>query len=429
MSDPRPRRAAAIAFTPFRLADLTLRNRIVKTATYEGMVVDGLPSASLLRHHRDLARGGVAMTTVAYCAVADDGRTFANQMVMRAAAVPHFRALTDAVHAEGAAASLQLGHAGGFSKNAALRFRRAPLGPSFGINAYGIMKGVPFTFAMTRDEMTATAAQFVAAATLARDAGFDAVELHLGHGYLLSQFMSPRLNRRRDDYGGSLANRMRFPLAVVSAVRAALPAGFPVLAKMNVDDGVRGGLGCEDAAAAAQLLEAAGVTALVLSGGLVTMSPMFLLRGATPLREMIEVEESRLQKLTLRVVGPRVIRDRPFTPLFFLEPARRVRAAVRLPLVLVGGVKSLDEIETALGAGFELVAMGRALLHDPTLPSRYRSGAATDSGCVPCNVCMTEMDRAGGVCCARVPEQLERRAAEVRDRLHLVPCAGDVKSR
>jgi 2,4-dienoyl-CoA reductase (NADPH2) len=144
---------------------------------------------------------------------------------------------------------------------------------------------------------------------------------------------------------------------------------------------------------------------------------------------MIEVEESRLQKITLRLVGPRVIRSRPFTPLFFLEPARRVRAAVRMPLALVGGAKSLDEIETALAAGFDLVAMGRALLHDPALPARYQRGEATESGCVPCNVCMTEMDRPGGVCCARVPEQLERRAAEVRDRLHLVPCAESVESR
>jgi 2,4-dienoyl-CoA reductase-like NADH-dependent reductase (Old Yellow Enzyme family) len=284
------------------------------------------------------------------------------------------------------------------------------------------MKGLPFTFAMRRDDMTAVIEQFTAAATRARESGFDAVELHLGHGYLLSQFMSPRINRRRDAFGGSLANRMRFPLEVVRAVRAALAPEFPVLAKMNVDDGVRGGLDPREAADAARMLEDAGTTALVLSGGLVNLSPMFLMRGSTPLAEMIEVEPSRLQKLTLRLVGPKVIRARPFTPLFFLEPARLVRAAVRMPLVLVGGVKSLAEIETALDAGFDLVAMGRALLHDPTLPERYRSGAATESGCVPCNVCMTEMDRAGGVCCARVAGQLARRATEVASGLHREPC-------
>ena len=412
------------AFTPFSLGPLRLRNRLVKTATYEGMVHDGLPTKQLVRHHRELAKGGVALTTVAYCAVSPEGRTFENQVVMDARTAPHLRAVSDAVHAEGAAAMLQLGHAGGFSKNAALRFKRGPLGPSFGFNAYGVLKGMPFAYGMTPQEMERTAADFASAAVGAREAGFDAVELHLGHGYLLSQFLSPFRNRRRDDYGGALENRLRFPLQVVRAVRAALGPAFPVLAKTNLDDGVPGGLQVEEAAQVARALEAEGVTGLVLSGGLVTHSALFLMRGGRPLKEMAEVETHPLQKYAMRLFGDAFVKEVPFTPMFFFEAAKQVRAAVKLPLALLGGVTALDELDRAMAAGFELVALGRALLMDPELPRRYQAGEATRSDCSHCNLCMVEMDREGGVCCTESPHQLAVRQREVQEGLHRRPAAG-----
>jgi 2,4-dienoyl-CoA reductase-like NADH-dependent reductase (Old Yellow Enzyme family) len=400
-------------FSPFRLRGLSLRNRVIKTATYEGMTVDGAPSRSLLRHHVELARGGVGMTTVAYCSVEPDGRTFENQMVMDAGMVPQLRVLTDAVHREGAAAMLQLGHAGGFSKNAELRGRRGPLGPSFGFNAYGVMKGKPFAHAMTHEDIAATRDAFVRASLRAREAGFDAVELHLGHGYLLSQFASPHRNRRSDEYGATREGRMRFACEVVRAVRDALDPAVPIFAKMNLDDGVHSGVHVDDAVEHAKLLEAAGADALVLSGGLVSHSAMYLLRGSRPLRQMVEVEQNPLQKLAIALLGPLLVKEVPFEPMFFLEQAKRVRASLALPLVLLGGLKSLAHLELALAEGFELVALGRALVHDPDFVNKLERGEVSTSGCVPCNVCITEMDRPGGVCCARVPEQLSRRAEEI----------------
>ena len=176
-------------FTPGRLGSLELRNRVIKTATYEGMCPGGIPSPALTAHHRELAAGGVGMTTVAYCAVSPDGRTFAEQMVMNAEIVPLLRQLTDAVHGEGAAVSLQLGHCGTFTKNEQLSVRR-PLGPSFSVNHYGISAGLPFARAMSEREIADVVDDFGTAAGRAVEAGFDAVELHLGHGYLLSQFIS-----------------------------------------------------------------------------------------------------------------------------------------------------------------------------------------------------------------------------------------------
>ncbi len=406
------------AFTPFRLGSLTLRNRLIKTATFEGMCTeDGLPSEVLVRHHRELAAGGVGMTTVAYCAVDRDGRTFEEQLFMRDAAVAPLRALTDAVHAEGAAASIQLGHCGGFSKNRDRESKR-PLGPSRGFNAYGVFVGLPMADAMTESDMARTRESFVRASLLAREAGFDAVELHLGHGYLLSQFISPHRNKRRDAYGGDLEGRMRFPREVVRAVREAMGPTFPIIAKINLEDGVPGGITAEDAVEQGRMLEADGVSALLTSGGLVSHSAMHLLRGGRPLREMIEVEKNPYQKWALRMFGPVFVKPVPFEPTFFFDGARALRDAVDIPIVLLGGVTSMEDIDRAMDAGFEMVAMGRALIHEPTLPAKYLAGEARTSGCSPCNVCITEMDRPGGVLCALREDQRARREREVEAGEH-----------
>ena len=400
-------------FSPFRLAGLALRNRIIKTATFEGMSPGGCVSAALIEHHRALAKGKVAMTTVAYCAVTPDGRTFRDQLHMRPELVPDLRALTAAVHSEGAAASLQLGHCGAFCNNHDL-VRRRPMGPSRALNLVGALSGRVLADAMSEAEIEEVTGAFVGAARLAREAGFDAVELHLGHGYLLSQFLSPGTNVRRDGFGGSLENRARFPLSVVERVRAALPAQMPVLAKLNLRDGFRGGLELDESVQVARWLEARGSDALVLSGGFVSRNPFYLFRGERPLRQMIAVEKSWAQKLALAVFGPALIHAYAFEPLYFLPLARQVRRAVRMPLVLLGGIKSHDDLDMAMREGFELAAMGRALIHDPALIGKYAAGLARDSGCVPCNQCVAEMDREGGVCCAKAPEQLAERSARIR---------------
>jgi 2,4-dienoyl-CoA reductase-like NADH-dependent reductase (Old Yellow Enzyme family) len=268
--------------------------------------------------------------------------------------------------------------------------------------------------AMSEAEIEEVTAEFVAAARLARETGFDAVELHLGHGYLLSQFLSPATNRRRDRFGGTLENRARFPLAVVERVRTALPPKMPVIVKLNLRDGFRGGLEIDESTQVARTLESRGADALVLSGGFVSRNPFYLFRGERPLRQMIAVEKSRAQKLALAFFGPVLIHAYPFEPLYFLPQARKVRHAVRVPLVLLGGIKSRDDLDTAMREGFELAAMGRALIHDPALIGKYAAGSARESGCVPCNQCVAEMDREGGVCCAKVPEQLAARAAYLR---------------
>lgn len=403
----------ASPFDSFQLAGLSLHNRIVKTATFEGMTPGGIPNENLIRHHTDLAKGGVGMTTVAYCGVSTNGRTFADQMHMHAGVADPLKRLTDSVHAAGAKVSGQMAHCGFFSKNHEMTLKR-PLGPSFCLNAYGLMSGYPFGGAMSLADIDRTVEEYAESARFMVGVGFDALEIHMGHGYLLSQFISPSSNRRRDDYGGPLENRMRFPLRVVAAVREAVGSRVPILCKLNLSDGFRGGLELPEAVRAAQMLEAAGVDALVLSGGFTSKTALYLLRGGRPLDAMVAVEKNPLQKITLKVFGKVVIRELPFQPLFFMEMAKEVRRAVKIPLVYLGGITGLDDMQTVMDEGFELMAMGRALIADPDMINRLQSGGAYATDCNRCNLCVTAMDTPDGVRCVRFEDGYPQSALTAR---------------
>ncbi len=398
--DPTPDAATDVDvdrlhFQPARLGDLRLRNRIWRTAAFEGMCQGGEPTAPLREHHRAMAAGGVSLTTVAYCSVSPEGRTYGHQLWMRPEVVPALRQLTDAVHAEGAAASIQLGHAGYFASKKAIGSR--PLGASRVYCLYGMS----YPRVMQQADLEKTVADFVRAAELSREAGFDAVELHFGHGYLISQFLSPYTNRRTDQWGGALENRLRLALTVLRRVREALPPGMPVLPKVNLADGFERGLQPDEAVEAARRYEAEGATALVLSGGFVSKTPFYMLRGNLPTREMAGSQSEWTHRVGLRLFGRVFVQEYPFEELFFLEDARRVREAVSLPLVLLGGVCSRDGLRTAAAAGFEHVALGRALIRDPDFPRRLERGELTASDCDHCNRCVAAMDRGGVRCVCR----------------------------
>lgn len=388
----RPRMVRT-AFEPAALGPIRLRNRIIKSATFEGMAPDGLVSDRLIEFHHKVAAGGAAMTTLAYCSVSSDGRTYRDQIWVRAEAVPGLLRLTDAVHAEGAAAAVQLGHAGFFATPRATGTK--PMSPSrtFAPN------GLTFSRPMDDDDFDRVLTDYATATRLAAEAGFDAVEVHLGHGYLLSQFLSPWSNRRHDRWGGDVEGRARFPRRVLQVVRDEAGADMAVTAKLNMVDGFRGGLTLDEGTEVARMLEADGtVDAIELTGGFTSRNPMFLMRGETPIGDLIRLERSPLRRLGLRVAGRRVMRAYPFEEAFFLADARRVRAAVSVPLILLGGITKLATIEAAMREGFEFVAMARALLREPDLPRRMQAGAALEAACIPCNRCVVEMERGGTRC-------------------------------
>jgi len=378
---PSLARPAPDAFAPAMLGPIRLRNRIVKAATFEGRTPDQVVTDELIRFHRRFAAGGVGLCTVAYCAVSPDGGTDGHQIVLRDTAIPGLRRLTDAIHAEGAAAAAQLGHAGPVANPP----KAVPiLAPSRKLSPLRLR----FTHALTSADIARVTADFARGAKVAVEGGFDALEIHLGHNYLLSAFLSPKLNRRTDQWGGSLENRARFPRQVVRAVRDAIGGQVALTAKVNMADGVPGGLWLEDSLAFASLLEQDGaLDALELTGGSSLANPMYLFRGEAPIEEMAAIMPPAV-RLMFRIVAPRMMPAYPFEEAFFLPYARQFRAALRMPLILLGGINRRDTIDRAMAEGFDLVAMARALLREPDLVARMQEGSARESLCVHCNKCM-----------------------------------------
>jgi 2,4-dienoyl-CoA reductase-like NADH-dependent reductase (Old Yellow Enzyme family) len=375
------------AFSPAALGPVTLRNRIIKAATFEGRTPDGLVTDALIDFHRRPARGGVGMTTVAYCAVTPEGRTHRRQIWLRPEAVPGLRQLTDAVHAEGAAVAAQLGHAGPVANAAS---NRVPaIAPGASLSPLGFRR----TRAATEADLERVVRAHADAARLAAESGFDAVEVHCGHNYLVSAFLSPRLNKRDDRYGGSLANRARLARDVLRAVRAAVGSRIAVTAKLNMTDGVRGGLRPDDSVEVASWLEADGtVDALELTAGSSLLNPMYLFHGDAPVREFAAAFPPPL-RWGLRVAGRTFLREYPYREAYLLDHARLFRRELSLPLILLGGISQRQTIDTALAEGFAFVAMARALLREPDLPNRLRSTPDIRSLCVHCNRCMPTIYR------------------------------------
>ncbi|WP_235735009.1 NADH:flavin oxidoreductase [Nocardioides alcanivorans] len=375
------------AFAPAQLGPVTLRNRIIKSATFEGRTPKGLVTDELIDFHRRFASGGVGMTTVAYCAVAPEGRTAPGQLQWTDEAMPGLRRLTDAMHAEGAAVSAQIGHAGPVAPPKALRM------PALAASRRFHLTGLNFAQAASAADIVRITQAHVNAALRAAEAGFDAIEMHFGHGYLISSFLSERLNHRTDSYGGSLRNRARFARETASAVRDAVGDRIAILAKVNMDDGVPGGFWLAEAIRLVRWLEEDGsLDAVVLTAGSSLENPLYTFRGDAPLKEF-EAVMPQPQKLGIKMVGKHFLRTYPYQDTYLLDHARQVRAAVDLPLVLLGGVTGRESIERAMTEGFEFVEMGRALLSDPDLVNAIQEEGVGQSLCIHCNKCMVTIYR------------------------------------
>jgi len=372
-------------FAPAKLGPVTLRNRTIKAATFEGAAPGGLVSGRLIDYHLAVAEGGIGMTTVAYLATSPEGRTHADQIHWRPEALPGLVQLTEAIHATGARVAAQIGHAGPVANAASNGL--PSIGPSRHLNGLSMK----FDQAATPADLDRIVADHARAAHMAADVGFDAVEVHLGHNYLASAFLSPKLNKRKDQFGGSLDNRGTFARRIAEAVRHAVGDRIAVTAKLNMRDGFRGGFDLEESIPFARTLEADGhLDALELTGGSSLMNPMYLFRGEAPISQMVErMPLPRATKLGMRVGGRAFFKHYPWQPLYFLEQARQFRSALSMPLILLGGITDHSSITAAMDEGFEFVAMGRALLREPDLVNRLQADHDTVSKCTHCNDCMS----------------------------------------
>ena len=403
-------------FTPVSIGPVTLRNRVIRSAAFENMAYGNSPSQDLYDYHVAVARGGVGMTTLAYASVNRSGLSFDGQLWMRKEIVPGLKRITDAVHAAGAKCSIQLGHCGNMTHRATCGCM--PVGASSGFNLYS----PTFVRGLKISEIDALVEDFGHAVDLAREAGFDCVEIHAGHGYLISQFLSPYTNHRHDEYGGSLENRMRRMQRVIRRVMEAARDDMGVIVKMNMHDGFRRGMQESECLEVARELERLGVHALVLSAGFVSKAPMEVMRGAMPIRTMAYYMDMRKfwwLKALVRLFGWKMIPTVPYKEAYFLEDARKFRAAVNLPLIYVGGMVSRAKMEEVLAAGFQGLQVARALVRDTDFVNKLRSGEIDRSPCGHSNYCIGRMytlEMKCNRCVEAMPEKLRREVERAEKR-------------
>ncbi len=400
-------------FTPYRIGPLEIRNRTIRSAAFEGMCEHNSPSQELFDYHTAVARGGIGMTTVAYAAVCRSGLSFERQLWMRPEIVPELRKLTDAIHAEGAKASIQLGHCGNMSHRKICGCM--PYGASRGFNLYS----PTFVHKMNHREIDEVVEAYGKAVELAIEAGFDAVEIHAGHGYLISQFLSPYTNHRRDEYGGSLDNRMRFMRRCMEAVVKAARGRVAIFVKMNTRDGFKGGMEVEDSIKVARELQKCGADALVLSGGFVSRAPMYVMRGQFPVRSIVHYMPWSQWWLKAGVIlGGKIVSPTvPFKKLFFLEDALMFRAALPdMPLVYVGGVTTRKDADKVIDSGFQMLQMGRAVLEDTDFVNKMKADENHCSECEHSNFCIGRMYSLSMAChktCKDITPALEKNVQKI----------------
>ena len=332
---------------------------------------------------------------------------------MREEIIPALKELTDAIHAEGAKASIQLGHCGNMTHF--YTCGGIPVGASTGFNLYS----PTFVRALKKKEILALVEDFGKAVDLARKAGFDCLEIHAGHGYLISQFLSPYTTPRRDEYGGPLENRMLFMRQVITKVMEVAGNDMAVVVKTNMYDGFRSGMQVPECIEVAKELERLGVHALVLTAGFVSKAPMEVMHGAMPLKAMayyMNPWRFWWLKLGLKFFGRMMVPTVPFKEAYFLDTAKQFRKELKMPLIYVGGLVSKEKMEEALGEGFVALQMARALVNDTDFVNKLRSGETTRSACKHSNYCIGRMytlEMKCHHCVENLPKKLQKEIDEL----------------
>lgn len=404
----------AALFSEGRIGPVTLRNRTIRSAAFEGMGKDNNPTQQLKDYHVSVAEGGVGMTTVAYAGICRSALSFKSQLWLRPEIIGSLRDLTDDVHAAGAKASIQIGHCGNMTHIATAG--GIPVGASSGFNLYS----PTICRKLKKDELEKLAKEFGEAVRMAADAGFDCVEVHAGHGYLISQFLSPYTNHRHDEFGGSLDNRMRFMRMCMEEVMKGAGSQTGVLVKMNMRDGFRKGMDIDETLQVAHALQESGAHALVLSGGFVSKAPMYVMRGEMPIYTMTHYMTQWWLKYGVRMFGKMMVPNEKFKELYFLEDAKMFRSELPdMPMVYVGGVISREGADKVMDSGFEFLQMGRALLNDPAFVAKMQEDEKCRSGCDHVNYCIARMYSRDMACHKHLeglPEKILKEIDEIKAR-------------
>lgn len=366
--------AMSIMFEASEINGVQLANRFVRSATWEAMASkSGGCTSRLIDLMADLAAGGVGLIISGHTYVSPEGQAGAGQLgVYRDELIPGLQAMTKAVHEKGGKIVMQLTHAGYFAF--AKLTGQTPMAPS---SVEGFAKTPRRE--MTLEDIQSVVKAFGAAAKRAQRAGFDGVQIHSAHGYLLSQFLSPAFNQRRDQYGGDIRNRARALIEVLGSIRDAVGNEYPVLVKLNCRDFIENGLTLEDSLQVGVMLEENGINAIELSGGVLVGGKL------SPSRMGIKTEDKEA---------------------YFRDDARAFKKHIDVPLILVGGNRSFQVAEQLVTEGIaDFISMSRPLIREPDLINRWKSGDLKRSACDSDNLCFGPAVKGEGMYCVTEKRQ------------------------
>jgi 2,4-dienoyl-CoA reductase-like NADH-dependent reductase (Old Yellow Enzyme family) len=357
-------------FDKIKIGNIEADNRFVRSATWEGMATDeGAVTDRLIGYVENVAKGGIGLLIASYASVAPRGRNLPRMLAISSDDfTPRLAEMAGRIHRHEVPTAAQLVHAGAQTRPDNIG-GESPIAPSSIENpAFGVVAEE-----MTIRDIHRTIDAFAQAADRAKEAGFDAVQLHIAHGFLLNQFLSPFSNRRTDDYGGSPQKRRRFVLETYKAARDAVGSEYPIFAKLNSDDYFEGGLTEEESLQMARCLADEGIDAIEVSGGTPASGEL------QPARKNIETGEQEA---------------------YFADYARRLKARVQVPVMLVGGIRSYELAESLLAdEKADMISMARPLISEPHLVARWREGDRERARCISCNKCMVAGIKEGGIRC------------------------------
>jgi len=356
-------------FKTTTLKNMTLPNRFVRSATWEGMAKqDGSCTHGLINMMTQLARGGVGLIITGHAYVRKDGQAGPWQLgVYSDQLIQGLTEMTEAVHKENGKIVMQLAHAGCQAPFELTGLE--PLGP------WGMENQKDSSCReMTQADISKVIEAFAQGAVRAKQAGFDGVQIHAAHGYLLSQFLSPFFNKRMDEYGGTIENRTRVVLEVIESIRASVGHDFPVLIKINSEDFLDKGLTVDDMLHGAALLEQAGIDAIELSGGTAYSGRRIPVRIAK-----IDTEEKEV---------------------FYKAAAKLYKERITAPLMLVGGIRSYEIAERLVDTGIaDYISLCRPLIREPNLINRWKQGDTSKATCLSDNLCFKPTRAGQGLYC------------------------------
>jgi 2,4-dienoyl-CoA reductase-like NADH-dependent reductase (Old Yellow Enzyme family) len=367
------------------IGTLKLRNRIIRSATREMLASpQGRVTSQYLDLYRRLAEGGAGLIIPGSFYVNEAGRPSSRIILLdRREIIDDLRTLTETVRERGAAIVAQLNHAGRQASQQVLGSR--PLAPSAVRDRRSFVRPI----AMTRRQIEDTIAEFGRAAGIAKEAGFNGVQIHSAHGYLVSEFLSAYTNRRKDEWGGGLEERMRFLLEIYKSVRGAVGNEFPVLVKINCEDFVTGGITLDQALSACRKLDEMGIDAIEVSGG-IGEKGMTTIRGDIP-RDIMMRGRSLAGRLMVRLMERSLREEARFTEAYFLPQAAAIKKAVKSPVIAVGGMRLLKTMEDALSKDkADFISLCRPFIREPDLPRRLEAGQVAVA-CNRCNRCSLEV--------------------------------------